>query len=121
MFIIWGTRSGNKKLDFAQAVICNHCGRRGLIEVFKYYTAFTLFFIPTFRWGTHYVARMSCCGISVELDRELGKQIERGQVTHLDETIFPAGQRMKRCPYCGHEFSGDFNFCPNCGERANGQ
>ncbi|MBR0386019.1 MAG: zinc ribbon domain-containing protein, partial [Erysipelotrichaceae bacterium] len=117
MFIIWGTAQRNKKLDFNQAVICNHCGQRGLIEVYKHYTAFTLFYIPTFRWGVQYFARMSCCGVTIDLDKETGRAIERGEITQLNSRLFPEGEKMRTCPHCGHEIHDEGNFCPVCGKQ----
>ena len=117
MFIIWGTKVINKKLDFVQEVLCNHCGRRGIIEVYKQSTAFTLFYIPTFRWGTKYLARMSCCGFVIELDKDLGKQIEKGEIQQLSKFLFPEGQHVHVCANCGNEYKGDGKFCPECGNE----
>lgn len=117
MFIVWGTKGLQKKLDFNQAVACHHCGQRGLIEVYKTSTAFTLFFIPTFRWGVKYHARMSCCGATIELEKDLGKQIEKGEIHQLSKYLFPEGDRISVCNNCGKKTRGDAKYCPNCGSE----
>lgn len=77
-----------------------------------------MFFIPVFKWGKRYCVRTTCCDAVVEIDRELGRQIERGQVRALPETIIPANDAdtgKKRCRVCGFETEEDFQFCPKCG------
>ncbi len=124
MFFIMGISPGQKKLNFDQLVICRHCGRYGHLEVFLTYTCLTLFFIPVFRWGRQYMVRTTCCDTCVPIDAELGKQIERGEVTSLPESIIPddysynAG-RHRRCMNCGFETEEDYQYCPKCGTRMN--
>ena len=105
MFFIMGISQGEKKLNFDQTIMCNHCGQYGHLEVYMIYSYLSLFFIPIFKWA------------------ELGHQIERGEVTSLPENMIPhspdeyAPHRMHRCPSCGFETEEDYQYCPKCGQR----
>lgn len=120
MFFIMGVSQGQKKLDFDQMIICGHCGRYGHLSVYVVYSYLSLFFIPIFKWGRRYYVKTSCCDTTVELDEELGRQIERGQVTSVPESIIPNTcqyQKKHRCGACGYETDEDFQFCPKCGGK----
>lgn len=116
MFFMMGIFPKEEQLYFEQYCICNSCGREGEITVFKVSQTLSLFFIPVWRWGTRYYARMSCCGTTVELDPEIGKGIEKGDITYLDPSIFPY-RNDSVCPACGHEIKPEDNYCPHCGRR----
>lgn len=121
MFFIMGVSQGQKKLDFDQLIVCRRCGRYGHLEVYMTYTYLSLFFIPVFKWGKHYIVRTGCCDAAVEIQPELGRQIARGEVTSLPEDIVPetrniAGDR-RRCGNCGFETEEDYQFCPKCANR----
>ncbi len=146
MFFIFGITQGQEQLDFHQTMVCQFCGKYGQIEVFMAYTCLSLFFIPTFKWGRHYYARLSCCGRTVELDQNIGEGIRNGSITHLSEDIFRGqscsasesspsvidvhevnnGQKnqeqensvaAKVCPHCGFTTTEDFQYCPKCGTK----
>ena len=84
MFLIMGINNGRKVLDFSQLITCPCCRRSGRMEVIKTYTYFMLFFIPLFRWNKRYFVNMSCCGAVCEIDKELGRAIEKGEVTYIN-------------------------------------
>ncbi|SHJ03788.1 zinc ribbon domain-containing protein [Parasporobacterium paucivorans] len=118
MFFIMGVSQAEKKLDFDQMVICRCCGKYGHMEVFVAYSYFMLFFIPVFKWNRRYFLRMSCCGSSSELDPELGRSIEKGEVVSLNEDVLGSSCRQKcgkRCPKCGFSTNENYQFCPKCG------
>lgn len=120
MFLIMGISQKEKKLLFDQLIICKNCGKYGHIEVFLTYSYFMLFFIPIIKWNKHYYARMSCCNISCELNPELGKAIEKGEVSSLNQDtlhFFNTGHYEKHCLNCGFSTTEDFQFCPRCGSR----
>ncbi|MEI3186501.1 MAG: hypothetical protein V8S27_00225 [Lachnospiraceae bacterium] len=50
MFFIMGISQGEKKLNFDQTIMCNHCGQYGHLEVYMIYSYLSLFFIPIFKW-----------------------------------------------------------------------
>ncbi len=120
MFFIMGISQGQKKLNFDQLVICGNCGKYGHLEVYLVYSYLSLFFIPVFKWGKTYYVKTTCCQKAVQLDGELGRQIERGELASLPESIIPdSGYRngKRRCMSCGYEGEQDFQFCPKCGTR----
>lgn len=117
-----GISQGQKKLNFDQLIVCGHCGRYGHLEVYMVYSYLSLFFIPVFKWGRHYYVRTTCCDTSVEISSELGRQIARGEVTSLPESIIPRAeaypvQGRRRCGACGFETEEDYQYCPKCGAR----
>lgn len=95
MFFIMGVSQGQKKLNFDQLVICGHCGRYGHLEVYMVYSYLSLFFIPVFKWGRRYYVRTTCCDTTVEISGDLGRQIDRGEVTSLPESIIPADYQYR--------------------------
>ena len=124
MFFMMGITDGRKELDYSQTEICSVCGCYGRYQVFMTYTVLSLFFIPCFKWNRHYYVRTSCCNTLYELDREVGRRIERGEnvrilAEHLQK--LGSGRRSytdyKRCLNCGYETTEDFVFCPKCGAR----
>ena len=126
MFFMMGITDGRKNLDYNQTEICGVCGRYGRFQVFMTYTVLSLFFIPCFKWNRHYYVQTSCCNTLYELDREIGRRIERGEdVRILPEHLQKVGNGRsgyryggyKRCPNCGYETTEDFVFCPKCGTR----
>ena len=126
MFFMMGITDGRKNLDYNQTEICGVCGRYGRFQVFMTYTVLSLFFIPCFKWNRHYYVQTSCCNTLYELDREIGRRIERGEdVRILPEHLQKVGNgragyrygAYKRCPNCGYETTEDFVFCPKCGTR----
>ena len=58
--------------------ICPSCGRYCSYRLFVTYTCLSLFFIPILKWGKSYYLRSSCCGKTIELDKEQGKKFEKG-------------------------------------------
>ena len=118
MFFIMGISQGKKKLGFDQTVVCPHCGKYGHLEVYMLYSCLSLFFIPILKWGRSYIVHTTCCGQTVPIDPELGRKIEKGQLSSLPEDIIPAACQPfpagKRCSHCGFETGEDFRFCPKC-------
>ena len=122
MFFIMGVSQGQKKLNFDQLIVCGRCGRYGHLEVYMVYSYLSLFFIPVLKWGRRYYVRTTCCNASVELDAELGRKIQRGEIPSLPENIIPDSPAMlqsgrKRCASCGFETEEDYQFCPKCGRE----
>lgn len=120
MFLMIGISQGQKKLNFDQVVVCGHCGQYGHLQVYVVYSYFSLFFIPLFKWGREYYVKTSCCGKAVPIGAELGRQIERGEVTVLPQDIIPdtcGGAVRHCCMSCGFETKEDYQFCPKCGSR----
>lgn len=120
MFFIMGSGQQQKQLNFDQTVICKCCGKYGHIQTFMTYSYLSLFFIPLLKWNRHYYVKMGCCGSTCEINSELGKEIERGNIVSLNidslhfQTQYSSG---KQCRNCGFHTNEDFDFCPKCGCR----
>lgn len=120
MFFIMGISQSEKKLNFDQLVVCKCCSKYGHMEVFMTYTYFMFFFIPIFKWNKRYFVRMNCCNSVCEISTELGKSIEKGEVTSIDSDILNFGPKensMRHCSFCGYTTNENFQFCPKCGKE----
>lgn len=122
MFFIMGVSQGRKKLNFDQLIICGHCGKYGHLEVYMVYSYLSLFFIPVLKWGRRYYVQTTCCETTVELEAEQGRQIARGEIASLPESIIPRtyeyqASSRKHCSSCGFETEEDYQFCPKCGAK----
>ncbi len=122
MFFVFGIANGEKKLNFVQTIVCQRCGQFGRWEAYVTYMYFSLFFIPVFRWSKHFYIKSSCCGAIYEIDKELGKRIQRGEEITLNESELhimngQSNQRSSSCPRCGYSISTEFEYCPKCGHK----
>ena len=81
------------------------------------YAVFTLFFLPLFRFGKRYYARMSCCGASCSISKETGRAIEKKKISEIpeEELKFTGSGAKHHCAHCGFETDEDFQYCPKCG------
>lgn len=121
MFFIFGISSKEEKIDFNQTSICPTCESFGRYELFMTYTHFSLFFIPIIKWNKKYYVRMSCCKSLYTIDKELGKDIERGVKTSIQESdliVVKANyNRDTYCPSCDYKLRPEFDYCPSCGRK----
>ena len=118
MFFIMGGGQGSKQLEYNQLTMCKNCQKYGQINVFTTYSYVSFFFIPLFKWNKRYFVKMNCCGAVSEISKELGKEIEKGNVTFINENelhfqnTYAVG---KTCSNCGYSTTENFDFCPKCG------
>ena len=124
MFFMMGITSGCKELGVNQMMICNRCGKYGRYTVFMTYTVLSLFFIPCFKWNKKYYVKTSCCGTVYQLNKEIGRRIERGETIEItSEDMGPTDgyaisySQIKRCENCGFSTDEDFEYCPKCGRK----
>lgn len=121
MFFVFGISTKEKEIDFTQTTICFSCGSYGRYEVFMTYTHLSLFFIPVLRWNKEYYIRMSCCNSLYSIDSELGKDIERGVKTTINESdLSPINinfNKESQCPSCNYKLSPEYEYCPSCGQK----
>lgn len=118
MFFLMGINRQQKKLEFSQMMICSLCGQYGRYEVYRICTVLSLFFIPVLKWGKQYYVKTTCCNGMYTIDREVGRQIERKEITELrfeQLHLMPNQKRLRRCDVCGYQTEEDFSFCPSCG------
>ena len=52
-------------------------------EVYMTYMYFSFFFIPIFKWNKRYFFRNTDGGADIELPKEIGRQIERGETVNM--------------------------------------
>lgn len=119
MFFILGISQKEKRLNFDQLMICKCCGKYGHIEVFMTYSYFMVFFIPILKWNKRYFVRMNCCGSTVELASEIGKEIEQGKVVSINPESLNFEHyehNIKHCSNCGFSTNENFQYCPQCGK-----
>lgn len=119
MFFLITGGNKEKKLEFEQMSLCNECGKYGYISVYKTYSHLSLFFIPVFRWNTQYYIKMECCDAFALISKELGKSIEKGEVSQIDISSFNFQYAYygKRCHSCGFVAQNDYEYCPKCGYK----
>ena len=80
MLFIAGITQGTKELLYqASAFVCSRCGRYGRYQVYMTYMCLSLFFIPVFKWNKKYYAKTTCCQTVYELDKEVGRRLEKGE------------------------------------------
>ncbi len=120
MFFIISVMPEEKRLDFEEAIICDHCGKYGRYHVDVTSNCLRLFFLPVFRWNKRYIVKTTCCDAVYALEPEDGKRLERGEISTLKdipmEPLFSHGYE-RRCNRCGHIVDDEYSFCPYCGEH----
>ncbi|HHW32003.1 MAG TPA: zinc ribbon domain-containing protein [Clostridiaceae bacterium] len=120
---IFGIDQKNKQIGTYNNVICPACGALTRFEIFKSYSYFHIFFIPTFRWNTKYYVRPTCCDSMYELDSQVGEEIERGNNPEIKEehlhSAYSGYQNhlYKQCRNCGARSDTSYSYCPYCGGK----
>lgn len=121
MIILYGTKTKTKDLDISGLRICKDCGSNNdNYEAFVEYNVFTLFFLPVFRWGRKYYLRSNCCSALFEIDPAVGKELENGRISTIDnEDLVQIGRGYNptTCQHCGYEADANFPTCPSCGKN----
>lgn len=117
---IFGIEQAQKQIAGYNNIICPACGALTRYEIFKTYSYFHIFFIPTFRWNIRYFVKPACCGSIFELDPTIGEQIEKGQNPDIrNEHLHPTEKYLpyKICSGCNSKVEPRYSFCPYCGRR----
>ncbi len=120
MIFISGITIKEEELDFSQMMVCPNCEAYGRFNAFMTYTRLSLFFIPIFKWNRKYYLRSSCCNSIFTIDKNIGKDIEKGRHVNLTEddlTIINKGYRQYRCGNCNSVVDNNFEYCPKCGGK----
>ncbi|MGI6145456.1 MAG: zinc ribbon domain-containing protein [Clostridia bacterium] len=117
---IFGINQTEKPIGTCNNTVCPSCGALTRLEVYKRYSYFHLFFIPTFKWNVKYYAKSSCCGSIYELDPSIGAQYEKGinpEIRADDLRPIHEYQPFKTCPNCRTKAESDYSYCPYCGQK----
>jgi len=121
VFFVFGISSKEKEIDFSQTIICPSCGAYGRLNAFMTYTYFSLFFLPVFKWGKKYYLRSSCCGKLYRVDSEIGREIEKGRLSKINEEdlqpVNTSYERVRYCSSCSFPLERQFEYCPKCGNK----
>lgn len=117
---IFGIEETKKQIETYNNAICPTCGTMTRFEIFKSYSYFHVFFIPTFKWNIRYYIKPVCCDNIYELDPFIGQQFEKGlkpeiRNEHLRNMSHFLSYRT--CGSCGSKVESQFSFCPYCGRR----
>lgn len=121
---IFGVENREKEIRDIQNVICKVCGSMTNYKLIKTYNVFHFFFIPLFKWGIKYYLVSRCCQSVFEIPLELGKDLEGGgntPINNMDLSSIYVGKDDyyggPRCPRCHKSLDNDFEYCPYCGEK----
>jgi|SRR5690554_6159797 hypothetical protein len=121
VFFVVTSTTKEKEIDFSQTTICSACGAYGRYELFMTYNQLSLFFIPVIKWGRKYYVKLRCCGSLYTIDSDLGRDIERGEKTTINESdLHPVRINHRReyfCANCGYKLSSEYEYCPKCGSK----
>lgn len=117
---IFGIDQKSKQIGTCNNKICPACGAMTRFEIYKSYSYFHIFFIPTFRWNTRYYVKSTCCGNMFELDPIIGEEFERGNNPEIKEEHLRFSKEyllFKHCKNCGARSDPSYSYCPYCGEK----
>ncbi|HLR21103.1 MAG TPA: zinc ribbon domain-containing protein [Tissierellaceae bacterium] len=121
MFFVFGISNKEKEIDFSQTIVCEVCGAYGRLEAFMRYSYFSLFFIPILKWNKKYYIRSTCCNSLYTIDKDLGKDIEKGFIERIDESKLKSvnvnHNRTRYCNNCSYPVELEFEYCPKCGSK----
>lgn len=132
---IFGIDQAHKELGTRNNIVCPSCSAWSRLQISKTYSYFHIFFIPTFRWNTRYLAQAACCGTLFELDPAVGAELEQAwrhdpSATGPDiraEHLRPLGREhaapgrsAMTCPHCNRQIpdasATGYQYCPFCGK-----
>ncbi|HEY8350880.1 MAG TPA: zinc ribbon domain-containing protein [Clostridiales bacterium] len=117
---VFGIQDKDRYIGAYNNIVCPACGKLARYEIHKTYRYFHVFFIPTFRWNTRYIARTSCCGSIYELDPAVGREFEKNPGTEIrpdDLRRIENHMPFRYCPNCRIDVPAEFSYCPYCGGK----
>jgi hypothetical protein len=117
---IFGIDQRKKEIGTYNNAVCPACRAFTRLIIYKSYSCFHIFFIPTYKWNEKYYAESACCGSISELDPVIGRQYEAGRLPEIKtENLHPAAQSLpyKTCSKCQAKVKREYSFCPHCGQK----
>lgn len=119
MFLLMGISGKVKDCGRAEHGVCPVCGKAGTLHITHKYMTPHIFFIPTFRWGSSYLATCASCTSLMELNKEKGKAVARGDEVWLSPEDLRVLQNnaVPLCSHCGARISPGSVYCSQCGGR----
>jgi len=89
MYILYGTRSKEKKELWAGNATCPHCGQQSDFYTYRIITSLTLFFIPFFSFTRQHVVACENCNTYKTLKRKEYKALRREQFEKIESGTYP--------------------------------
>lgn len=124
MFFIafFGVDHKQKHIGTYNNTVCPSCGALTRYEIYKSYTYFHIFLIPTFRWNVKYIVKPACCGHLFELDPSVGRAFAKNPNTEIRKenmkNIYSGEKSIyKYCHDCKKNVHPEYRFCPYCGGK----
>lgn len=119
MFLIAGINNKVKDCGMAPNGRCPVCGREGMLHVSNQYMTPHIFFIPTFRFNSNYIATCGGCASAMQLRKEKGRAVERSQPVQIlpDDLQVLQNNATPVCPGCGERLPRGSAFCNRCGAQ----
>lgn len=119
MFLLAGISSKVKESGVTGPTPCPACQKVAALHVCHKYMTPHIFFIPTFRFHSSYWATCPFCASIMELDKESGRAVERGERPIVGPSALHILQNnaASRCTHCGQKLAPGAAFCQACGER----
>lgn len=121
MFFIglFGTNFKVAQSGYANAGKCPCCQSDKPLHIARRYNYFHAFFIPLFKFGSHYFATCPNCASVFEAADSLGERAGKEGITdaYPDELKLIQNNYRRSCPNCGRVVDSDDRFCRNCGHQ----
>ncbi|MGL4790762.1 MAG: zinc-ribbon domain-containing protein [Anaerotignaceae bacterium] len=121
MFFLMGIMPVEKEINYSFSGICSRCGKICNFKIFMVGSCLSVFFIPLFTFGKRYIVRVNCCESVFELNKEIGKRLEKKEDIAITESdLIQIGGDFNAyncCSQCGYELKPDFQHCPKCGKK----
>lgn len=119
MFFLAGISSKIKELGSPADAVCGVCGSRDSLHIINQYMTPHFFFIPTFRFGNQYLATCRKCASLMELQKDKGEALRRGERVSIaaDDLHVVQDNSQAVCTQCGSTIPRGSSFCNYCGAR----
>jgi len=115
---VFGIEQKQQEISDRRNIICPSCEALGSYRLIKVYDYFHIFFIPLFKWNIRYYVKTACCQKIFEINSDLGKRIEEGELVELKSSNLKSlgdTDMSNICHYCGTTVDPRYRFCPYCG------
>ena len=85
---IFGVNQTEKPIGTYNNTICPNCGALTRLELYKRYTYFHLFFIPTFKWNLNIMPKAAAETVFLNLTPPLGRNMKRALIRTSGRNIY---------------------------------
>lgn len=114
MFFLVGT--GSKVTAVGELTAqCPVCGRQAALPVARNYSYLHFFFIPLFKWDSHYFVTCPHCASVMEAAPEAKALLGTGAPVQPELLYVLKNNNRDRCPQCGNASRPGSTYCDRCG------